>query len=471
MEFFKRKRAILLAVAIGTFMSGLDSSVVNMVLPNIRAFFHTSLSTIEWTVMSYLLVISSLLLAYGRLGDMYGHKRIYILGFIIFTLGSLLCALAPSVLVLVIFRGLQAVGAGMLMAMGPAIVTDAVSSKERGKALSVMAVSVASALTIGPVLGGFLTSAFGWQSIFLVNIPIGIGGVFLANKAIPNSKERITQLFDFVGAGLTFLALVSILLPLSLVERFGWHNPWLVTFIMIGLLLVVAFVYWEKQTEYPMFEIALFQNRLFAMSNISALLNFMAQFTIILLIPFYLQKLRGLPPGQAGLLYLAMPLTMMMVAPISGILSDRMDTRYLSSAGMALMAAGMLMLSYLQVNSEYLFIIGGLIIVGLGIGLFQTPNNSAIMGAVPNSKRGVASGMQATMRNIGMVLGAAISGAIFSSCNDWLLGLLKAKGFAGVQLEQAAFVGAFHITYIVGAIFAVMAVVTSLMKGYTRRDN
>ena len=248
MDFFKRKRAILLAVAIGTFMSALDSSVVNMVLPNIRAYFQTSLSAIEWTVISYLLVISSLLLTYGRLGDLYGHKKIYLLGFIIFTAGSFLCALSPSVLVLIIFRGFQAVGAGMLMAMGPAIVTDAVPPQERGRALSITAVSVASALTMRPGARAALTSAFGWQSIFLIDMPIGILGFFLANRTFPANNDRTAQSFDFIGAGLIFLTLVSILLPLSLVEKYGWNNPLILISIAAGMMLTAGFVLWEKRT-------------------------------------------------------------------------------------------------------------------------------------------------------------------------------------------------------------------------------
>jgi EmrB/QacA subfamily drug resistance transporter len=467
MKFFQRKRAILLAVAIGTFMSALDASVVNMVLPNISTYFHTSLSTIEWTIMSYLLVISSLLLAYGRLGDMYGHKRIYMAGFIIFMIGSFLCGIASSVLFLIVFRGIQAVGAGMQMAMGPAIVTDTVPPAERGKGLSIIAISVATALTTGPVLGGFLTVAFGWQSIFFINIPIGLCGVLLAEKTIPQNKERISQPFDFFGAAIIFVALACILLPLSLMEQYGWKTPALLILLFTGILLMVGFVFWEKHTQYPMFDITLFHNRLFSMSNISALLNFMAQYTIILLIPFYLQGLRGLSPEKAGLLYLPMPLTMMIVAPISGTLSDRMDSRYISSAGMAIMALGMGLLSNLKANSPYLFLIIGLITVGLGIGLFQTPNNSAIMGSVPNSKRGVASGMLATMRNTGMVLGVAISGALFTSSHDWLKNMGAAKGLYGAELEKTAFIGALHITYLVGALFALMGVITSLIKGST----
>ncbi len=465
MEFLKRKRAVILTVAIGTFMSALDSSVVNMALPTISSYFQTTLATIEWTVMSYLLVISSLLLAYGRLGDMYGHKHIYLLGFIIFTIGSILCGFAPTVILLIIFRSVQAVGAGMLMAVGPAIVTDTAPPDQRGKALSITAIAVAVALTTGPVLGGLLTSAFGWQSIFLINIPIGIIGVWLANKTVPESKERILQPFDYIGAVLIFTALISILVPLSLVERFGWNNPFLLAAIGFGLMLVSVFIFWEKRSPYPLFDLGLFKNRQFSMSNLAGLLNYMAQFTIILLIPFYLQRLRGLPPAQAGFLYFPMPLTIMVLAPISGILSDRMDTRYLSAAGMAVMAIGMWILSNLSITSNNLFLIVGLVITGMGIGMFQTPNNSAIMGSVPRNRIGIASGMLATMRNMGMVLGVAISGALFSSSNHWFINFFQKKGLSGILLEQRAFIEALRITYTVGVVFALIAAGISLAKG------
>jgi EmrB/QacA subfamily drug resistance transporter len=470
MKFMQRKRATLLAVAIGTFMSAFDGSVVNLVLPNISAYFHTSLSLVEWTVMSYLLVISSLLLAYGRLGDMFGHKKIYTTGLMIFTAGSFLCGIAGSVIILIIFRALQAIGAGMLMAMGPAIVTDTVAPQNRGKALSVTAVAVAVALTLGPAIGGFLTFLLGWQSIFYVNIPIGIGAYFFARQTIHQKDERINQPFDWMGAGLIFAALICILLSLSLVEVLGWTNLWNILTMIVGLGLAIAFAFWENTAKYPLFNIEFFKNRLFAMSNLSALFNYMAQNTIILLIPFYLQTLRGLGPNQAGLLYLPMPLTTMAIAPVSGVLSDRMDSRYISSSGMAVMAVGMWLLSRLKADSPYMVMIIGLIVVGLGIGLFQTPNNSAIMGAVPRNKSGVASGMLATMRNIGMVMGVGLSGAIFTSCQSWLTLSLKSEGLSGRILFKKAFEGALHITYLMGVGIACVAVITSLVRGSTRKN-
>jgi EmrB/QacA subfamily drug resistance transporter len=459
---------ILATTAIGGFMSVLDSSIVAMILPNLSRYFHTSLGAIEWVTMAYLLVISGLVLAWGRLGDIFGHKKIYLLGYIIFTIGSLLCGLASSVWVLIIFRMIQAIGAGMLMAVSPAIITAAVSSESRGKALSLSAVTMGVATIVGPVMGGFLTTAFGWRSVFMVNIPIGMIGLWLAQRNIPTENKHTHQTFDFGGASLLVIALVAVLLPLSLVEKLGWANPWLWFSVGMGLILMVGFAIFEKRVGDPLLDIKLFDNRLFSMSNIAAFFNFMAQFTIILLIPFYLQDLRGLSASQAGMFFLPMPIMIILIAPLSGSLSDRMDSRYMSSVGMAIMACGMWQLSNLKADSAYIFLILGLATIGLGSGLFQTPNNSAVMGSVLATKRGVASGVLATMRNMGMVLGVAISGAIFSSSRHWLIGTLKARGFQNMDVTKVAFAEALHITYLVGAGFALTAAAVSLVKGSTR---
>ncbi|MGE5630827.1 MAG: MFS transporter [Caulobacteraceae bacterium] len=461
----KRMRLIIFAVVIGTFMSALDSSVVNIALPRISEHFKAPLSVIEWVVMSYLLVISSLLLTYGRLGDMYGHKRIYIAGFIIFTAGSILCGLAPSVLLLIIFRAIQALGAGMLMSMGPAIVTNVAPPDERGKALGATAVAVSVALTTGPVLGGFLTSHFGWQSIFYINIPVGIAGTLWANKVIPEASRREAQTFDIAGAAIVFIALISLLLPLSFTERYGWRNPYIIPALIFGILLLAVFVMVEKRTKHPMVDLAMFRSRLFAMSNVSALINYMAQFSVTLLMPFYLQQLRGLSPSQAGLMLIPMPITMTVIAPISGILSDRIDSRYISSSGMAVISFGIWLLSKLNYDSSNISIIIALVVTGLGIGLFQTPNNSAIMGSVPGNRRGIASSLLATMRNMGMVTGIAVSGAIFSSRMAYLKELLSSQGITGTELRVSSFVGAFHFAYIVASVLAAVAVLTSLARG------
>jgi len=462
----KRKSLqILTAVFIGTFMGPLDSSVVNIALPTIREYYGSSIGTAEWVVMSYLLIISSLLLTYGRLGDMYGHKRIYTLGFLIFTVGSLLSGLSPTILLLIIFRAFQAIGAGMMMAMGPAIVTDIAPPKERGKYMGVIAVSVSIALATGPVLGGFLTEHFGWQSIFYINVPIGIVAYFWSNKVIPNSPKREGQAFDIKGAIILFLSLIAILFPLNYAEKAGWGNPYILGLLIVGILTLVYFVRLEKKLEHPMVDLTIFNNRLFSMGNVSALLSFIAQFSVILMMPFYLHDILQLSPSQQGMMFIPMPLTTLIVAPISGIISDKIDTRYLSSLGMTITAFGLWQLSNLTIDSSILQIILGMMTIGLGSGMFQTPNNSAVMGSVPKRYLGVASSLLATMRNLGMVLGIAISGAVFAGRQNYLLDSLVKNGLSGKDLTVQAFTGALHLTFIVAVGLALTAVLTSMIRG------
>lgn len=459
-----RRMQVISAVALGTFMGPLDASVVNIALPSITNYFAASLSTVEWVIMAYLLIISSLLLTYGRLGDIYGHKRIYVLGFIIFTIGSLLCGTAQSIVLLIIFRAFQAIGAGMLMAIGPAIVTDVAPPQERGKFLGAIAIAVSIALFTGPILGGFLTDLFGWKSIFLINIPIGIIGSLWAQKVIPMSKSNENKHFDLLGALLLFLALISILFPLSDIENVGWDNSLVIGLLTLGVVLFITFLWVENRVKYPMVDLSLFKIRIFTMGNVSALFNFMAQYAVIFIMPFYLQQLRGLTPAQAGLILIPMPMVTMVIAPISGSLSDHFDSRMIRSLGMAITTTGLLLLSNLMINSSVLSVMIRLGVVGLGVGTFQTPNNSAVLGYVPVNRRGIASSMLATMRNMGMVLGVAVSGAVFTSHLNYLTKVLAARGVSGTQLNIQAFTGAMHLTYSVAACLALVAVFTSFVR-------
>ncbi|MDR3539642.1 MAG: MFS transporter [Desulfosporosinus sp.] len=464
-ELSRSKRLqIISAVALGTFMGPLDASVVNIALPSITNHFNASLSTVEWVIMAYLLIISSLLLTYGRLGDMYGHKRIYVFGFIVFTIGSLLCGFAPSIILLIIFRAFQAIGAGMLMAIGPAIVTDVAPPQERGKFLGVIAIAVSVALFTGPILGGFLTGQFGWQSIFLINIPIGLIGSIWAHKIIPASKGHENQHFDILGAVLFFLALISILYSLSDIENVGWNNSMIIGLLALGVILIIAFLWIESRVTHPMVDLSLFKIRIFTMGNLSALFNFMAQYAVIFIMPFYLQQLRGLSPAQAGLILIPMPLVTMVIAPISGSLSDHFDSRTIRSFGMAITTTGLFLLSNLTISSSVLSIMLRLGVIGFGVGTFQTPNNSAVLGYVPHNRRGIASSMLATMRNMGMVLGVAISGAVFTSHENYLNKILSARGLSGPQLFNQSFTGAMHLTYSVSAALALIAVFTSFVR-------
>lgn len=456
---------ILLTVGTGSFMGALDSSVVNIALPRISTHFNAPMASIEWVVMSYLLVISSLMLTYGRLGDMYGHKRIYLSGFVIFTAGSVFCGLSPTIATLIIARVLQAAGAGMLMSMGPAIITEAVPPESRGKALGVNGIAVYTALISGPVLGGFLTSSLGWQSIFYINVPVGIIGFIMGMKFLPDKEVVKVQKFDIAGAVLMFLAIAALLFPLSYAEYAGWGSPLIIGSFALSAISFAVFIYVELHADSPMMDLSLFRNKLFVTSNISLLISFIAGFAVTLLMPFYFQQLRGLSPSAAGLMMIPQPVMTILIIPISGILADRTDSRYISSAGLFLVAAGMFLLSTLNINSTVLHSTLFLVLIGLGNGVFQTPNNSAIMGSVPPNRRGVASGMLATMRNVGMVLGVAVAGAVFTGRQNYYEAALSLKGIAGEALRVQAFTGAFRTTYIMAGCLAIAGMLASLTRG------
>ena len=337
-----------------------------------------------------------------------------------------------------------------------AIITANVPAEKRGKAFGVIAVAVAFACCVGPVAGGFLVSAFGWRSIFLVNVPVGIIGTALAFRFIPHDQKKEGQRFDMTGSALIFAALFLVLLPLDLSASKGFPLPIFTALLCSGLVLIAVFILWERKTPYPMLKLNLFRNRTFSASLTATVFNFAGQFMMAFLAPYYLQNVRMMSPVLTGLLYMPMPLATILVAPISGSYSDKHDSRFLGAAGMAVMASGFCMLAFLDTATPYWYIVIAMILAGAGSGMFQSPNNSAVMGSVPADHRGSASGTLATMRNVGMVLGVALSGALFS----W--------GSAHVAPMQNAATNGLKITFLAAAASALCGMAASLVKGKTR---
>lgn len=406
---------VLATIFIGTFMAPLDAGVVNIALPTLSEVFSVKLATVEWVAMAYLLTTSTLLLTAGRLSDIKGHKRIYITGFAIFTIASVFCGFAQSVGQLVFFRVVQALGGTCMLATGPAILTDAFPAKMRGRALGTIAISVSLGLTLGPVIGGILLQNFGWRWIFFINLPIGLASIAVSTIVLKESKSDGTKAFDFSGSAIAFATMLALLLALSLGNHWGWNSMPTIGLLSTALALGVLFIVVERKVGEPMLDLSLFANRMFAAANLSALINYTALFAVVFLIPFYLKYIFRLNPQQTGMIMTAVPLMSAIVSPVSGTLSDRIGSRSLSSAGLMVIAAGLIGLSFTSPATGVRPVALSLGLVGLGSGLFQSPNTSAVMGSVPSRNRGVAAGMQATMRNVGMVLGIAVAGALVST--------------------------------------------------------
>ncbi|NTW28105.1 MAG: MFS transporter [Coriobacteriia bacterium] len=407
---------ILVSVAAGTFMSALDGSVVNVVWPVIGEAFHASVASIEWVVIIYLLVVSGTLLIFGRLGDMRGHKKMYLAGYVLFVLGSVLCGLSPNEYMLVAFRGFQGLGAAVLFAAAPAILTSSFPPSMRGRVLGMSGTFTYLGLTVGPPIGAFITARFGWPAIFYINVPVGITAFLLAWRFIPaDSGSGDRESFDAPGAATFFVGLVALILALNMGSQWGWTSPSILLLFAVSVGLLAAFILLERRRTSPLVDLSLFRNRTFSASSVTAVLNYICVYTVVFLMPSYLEHARALSLSQAGALLMVMPLVMAIMTPLSGTLSDRIGTRTPAVAGMTVLALSLVSLGMLSPTAPIPLLALVLAFVGFGIGIFIAPNTSALLGASPPNRRGIASGILAEARNVGMVLGVALSGAVFTS--------------------------------------------------------
>jgi EmrB/QacA subfamily drug resistance transporter len=449
---------VLSAVACGTFMATLDSSIVNIALPTLTKSLDTDLYRIKWVVIAYLLVITCLLLPFGRLSDQYGRKKIFQMGFLVFTLGSACCGLAPNLGFLLLSRFIQGLGASMLMANGPAIITTTFPASERGKALGTLAMVVSAGLVTGPSIGGLLITTLGWRSIFLVNIPVGILGMILVYHYVPPEQEpKAAAPFDWAGALLQMILLFSFIIvvdPPSI--SISGSTPFPVSRILMGILTVIfgaIFVKVELEAKAPLFDLSLLKIRTFWTANLASLLTFISYSSLSVLMPFFLEEVLHLTPDKAGLFMTAIPLTIFVVAPISGRLSDKLGSQELSFIGAMVGALGLFFMSGafglgIHEHVSRAAIVMGLCSIGLATGLFQSPNNNSIMAVVPSSKLGVASALLATVRNLGLVAGTGLATGLFA----WR------------QQSHGDFVEALHFTFFIAGLVALGAMVASLGK-------
>lgn len=460
---------ILATVSVGTFMATLDSSIVNVALPTISGKLHADLSILQWVVTAYLLTISSLLPVFGRIADLLGRKRVYSFGFLIFTLGSVLCGLATNIWFLVGMRVLQAVGASMLMANSAAIITANFPPQERGRALGLTGTVVALGSLTGPALGGILVGLLNWRAIFYINLPIGIIGYLAARIILPNDQlKQSEESFDFVGALFFTFGMISLLFAVNNGQDWGWHSLPILTGIVLGSLLLVTFFFTETRVAHPMIDLSLFRNRPFLVGNLSGFLSFVAMFANTMLMPFYLQHVLNYNPTQVGLLMTSFPLMMAVIAPISGHASDRIGPVALTTGGLFVTALGLFYLSTLTAQSTFWQVIPGSLLMGLGAGLFQSPNNSSVMSSVPPRKLGVAGGINALVRNVGMVIGIAFSVSLFENREARLLSGISSPS-VGQQVN--AFVSAYHTVMLAGMGIALVATLISLnRKGYAKAE-
>jgi EmrB/QacA subfamily drug resistance transporter len=461
---YRRKWYVLAAVSMGIFLSTIDSSIVNVALPTLVRELNTDFATVQWVVLAYLLGLATLLLSMGRLGDMIGKKPIYITGFVAFTAGSVLCGLSPTVHWLILFRLVQAIGASMIMALGMAIVTEAFPPGERGKALGISGTVVSIGIVVGPTVGGLILDALSWHWIFFVNLPVGIVGTLMVLRLVPNLKPKGRQRFDLPGALSLFTGLLALLLGLTLGQSLGFGEIRVLLLFAAAVVFLAAFVAIELRSSSPMIELGLFRNTLFSINLVTGLATFVSMGGTIILMPFYLENVLGYGTRQVGLLMATVPLALAVVAPISGVLSDRVGTRPITVLGLLAMLLGFWTLTSLSPDTTTLGYVLRFLPVGVGMGIFQSPNNSAVMGAVPRERLGVASGLLSITRTLGQTMGIAVLGALWASRVFFYAGAAAGTDAADGATAAPAVdqVAGLHDTFLVVLVLLAIALSLSL---------
>jgi EmrB/QacA subfamily drug resistance transporter len=450
-----RKWWTLGAMCFALFMIMLDNTVVNVALPSIQRDLGASISGLEWTINGYTLSFAVLLATGGRLGDIFGRRRMFLAGVVIFALSSATAGFAPDSASLVVSRVVQGVGAALMMPATLSIITDAFPANERGKAMGMWAGVSALALAVGPVLGGFLTEHVSWRAIFYLNIPVAIGAVTAALFAVRESRDTtVGREVDYGGVAALTATLTALVLALVEGNSWGWGSPEIVALLAGAAIGAVAFVAIELRVKAPMVEFHFFADRNFLGAVVVALIVSFAMLGVFFFLALYMQNILHYTPLEAGIKFLPSTLMIVAVAPVSGRLSDRFGPRWLIAGGLATVAASLFSFSGIAVDSSYLDLLPGFLLLGIGIAMTMSPMTSAAMNAVPVQKAGIASGVLSMFRMVGGSLGVAVTGAIF-------------QGSVGGSFESArpqqfvdALGAAMTVSTAVAAAGAVVAVVT-----------
>lgn len=455
---------ILVNVSVGTFMATLDGSIANVGLPTISERLAVPLHVVQWVVTAYLLTICAMLPIVGKISDLFGREWLYNIGFLVFSAGSALCGLSGSIGMLIGMRVVQAIGAALLMANSQAIVATTFGPNERGRAMGITGTMVSLGSLTGPAIGGMLISALGWSSIFWVNVPIGMIGFLAGLYILPKQKgHRAGEPFDYFGSVLFIVSITTLLYTISNVETWGWSSPWAIGGLITAVVLLVVFYFREiRWTDHPMLDFSLYRIRMFSLGSCAAFLSFISLFCTSVMMPFYLQDVLRASPAITGYVMAFYPLTMAVVAPLSGWLSDKIGPYLLTTGGLIVNALGFVLLNLLSTAVSPWLVAAHLAIFGLGQGMFQSPNNASIMGAVPRSKVGTAGGLNALTRNTGMVFGISLSVSLFSYRIRVLSGHAEAIGQSHPPVE--AFMGALHTVFWAAACVCLLGAIASSLR-------
>jgi EmrB/QacA subfamily drug resistance transporter len=457
-----RKWWTLAAVAFGLFMIMLDNTVVNVALPSIGRDLHVQISSLEWVVTVYALTFAALLVTGGKLGDLMGRRRIFIVGIAIFTLSSLACGLAPSAGFLIGARAVQGIGAALMNPASLSIITATFPPRERGQAIGIWAGVSAMALAIGPLVGGLIVENINWNWIFFINVPVGALGIVVSRLVIKESRDTShEQSVDLPGLITLSAGLFALTYALIEGNRHGWTSPEIVGLFIGAAALLVAFVVLERYQRLPMLDLSLFRIGSFAGSNLVAMLVSLGMFGVFFFVSLYIQNILGWSPTQAGAAFLPMTILIILVAPVAGRLSDRVGSRWLMGGGMTLVSISLLFYQRVGLHSTFWTLLPAMLLGGVGMALTMSPMTAAAMSSVPVDKAGVGSGVLNSFRQLGGSLGVALMGAILAS-------YVTAPPRSPLAAQQ--FVDGLHSALLVAAAITFAAAVTAVVMVRTRPE-
>lgn len=467
------KWVALSVTTIGSLMAAIDGTIVILALPEMMVKLHANLIEMIWVIMAYILVSTVFLLTFGRVADMLGRVRMYNLGFVIFTVGSLLCGLSHSATQLIVFRLVQGAGAAMMLVNSMAILTEVFPPNERGRALGINSITWSFGGVFGPILGGFILDTADWRWIFFINVPIGIIGAAWGYRVLREiSKRWDDEKFNPLDVGVFSLGLTSLLVAMTIGIEYRWISWPILSLFGLAAVMLTGFFLWERHARNPVLDQSLFKNRIYNFSVISALMQALALFAVNFLVVFYLQGVRGYDPLKAALLLIPMPIVNSVVAPLGGWIADRIGARVPATFGLLLQAFALAWFLSLTPATPYAHIASGLALMGVGGGLFFPSNTSAAMNASPRHRLGVASATLATLRQTGMVTGFALSLAVAAGSlpRQVMMQLFVGNNVTLGSQPMQAFVIGMHSAFLVSIVLCLIAAGFSMVRGKEDRN-
>ena len=459
-SLFRHRYAVLFIVLTSVLMAVIDGTVVNIALPTMTRFFAVDLSDSQWTITAYLITMTSLLLVFGKVSEYVGRARLFFVGIIVFTASSLACGLSTGLPELILFRVIQGAGAAMLFSISSALIFETTPPAERGRAMGYLGSTVAIGSIAGPIVGGFMVDSLGWQYIFFINIPIGILLVAAAAAYLRIDEKRTVSLsLDWHGSAAMIAMFVSLIIALGSLADAGSITLAVIISGVVFLLALALFIWHERRCPAPLLDLSVFSHRAFLFPVIAVLLVFVANFMMVVVGPFYFEGVMGYRPSQVGLVFLIYPAVMVIVAPVAGTLYDRHPTRNYAAFGMGITAVAFLLLSYCTLTRNISCILIAFVLFGIGVGLFQSPNNTVILSALPQEQLSTASSVIATSRNVGMALGVSLGSILLTF-------QLMAGGYGGDVIAADPALLAISISRIMAfsAVLCVIVVMLSSLK-------